>query len=264
MKRVTLSIIIVSYNTQKLTVACIKSIIKHKPAFPFEIIVIDNASTDNSVSEIKKLGIKNLLLLENENNEGFSKANNMGLELSYGEYALLLNSDTEIIDASLTQLVNFAKQTKDAGIVAPQLLNPDKTVQPSIYKLPTISRAIAQYIFKRKGILNKYSLEGAASFVVESVVGAAFLITPVARKRVGELDEKFFMYFEDLDYCRRVNSKGLKVYYLPDVHLIHVHGASGKGGVNTLLIESSKKYFGIVRYYLYTFVLWFGQKYGTN
>jgi GT2 family glycosyltransferase len=72
------------------------------------------------------------------------------------------------------------------------------------------------------------------------------------------------MYFEDLDYCRRVNSMGLKVYYLPDVHLIHVHGASGKAGVNTLLIESSKKYFGIVRYYLYTFVLWFGQKYGTN
>jgi GT2 family glycosyltransferase len=262
MKKITLSIIIVSFNTEKLTVRCIQSIVKHKPSFAYEIVVVDNGSSDGSVEGIKKLKLANLTLITSQTNLGFSKANNKGIKAAQGEYILLLNSDTEIIDTSLEELVAFAREHQDAGVVAPQLLNKDKTVQASIFRLPTIWRAVSQYIFKNKGILSKYSL--SFTQVVESVVGAAFLITPKALKKVGMLDEKYFMYFEDLDYCKKVNEAGLFVYYFPDTHVIHIHGASGTPGINNLLVESSKKYFGIVRYYIYTFVLWLGQKYGTN
>ncbi len=262
--KLTLSIIIVSYNTEKLTIRCIKSIDKHKPKFPYEIVVVDNASTDGSVVLLQKLKNKTLTIIKNKTNQGFSKANNQGIAKADGEFILLLNSDTEIIDDCLTTLVTFAKEHNDAGVVAPQLLNADRTVQASIFRLPTISRAVSQYLLKNRGILTKYSLSGDKAIKVESVVGAAFLITPQSRKKVGVLDEKYFMYFEDLDYCKKVNENNLAVYYLPYAQVIHLHGASGKGSVNNLLIESSKKYFGIVRYYLYTFVLWIGQKYGEN
>jgi GT2 family glycosyltransferase len=123
-----------------------------------------------------------------------------------------------------------------------------------------VTRAISQYWLGKNAILDKYSLDGEHEYTVESVVGAAFLITPKARRQVGMLDEKYFMYFEDLDYCRRVQEKGLLTYYVPYITVVHVHGASGTGEVNKMLVESSKKYFGTFWYYLYTFILWSGQK----
>lgn len=255
-----LSIIIVSYNTSKLTISCIESIEKFAPTFRFEIIVVDNGSSDNSVSELRKLG-KRIVLVENKLNLGFSKANNIGIKRGKGEYFLLLNTDTLLVSRILDELVSFAEENDLAGVVAPRLLNVDKTIQPSCYRLPTLSRAVSQYWFRNKGVLDKYSAKGNKPVEVESVVGAAFLITPKAIKRVGLLNEKYFMYFEDLDYCRLVLKNKLKVYYLPNLKLIHLHGASGNKGVGKLLYDSSKKYFGITTYFVYTFILWSGQKF---
>lgn len=257
---IRLSIIIVSFNTRKITMECLRSIYKHAPTFAFEVIVVDNASTDGSVEDMKAFAKKhkNFTILTSDKNLGFSKANNKGIARAKGSFVFLLNSDTKIVDSVLTDLVAYADKKPEAGIVAPQLLNTDGTVQASIFRLPSIARAISQYWFRRGPILEKYALSEETS--VEAVVAAAFLITPQALRRVGRLNESYFMYFEDLDYCRAVRKNGFKIYYVPSSKVIHAHGASGGSGVNNLLIDSSKKYFGNMQYYIYTFVLWSGQK----
>lgn len=228
------TVIIVNFKTDKLVRDCIASIHKSKPEVKYEIIVIDN-SIDN---------------------KGFARANNIGIQQAKGEYVFLLNSDTVVKKGTIDKLIEFADNHPDAGVVAPKLLNKDGSVQSSVFRLPTVWRAIRQYWSGEKGLLDKYAPTNTTE--IESAVMAAFLITPKALSAVEGLDEKYFLYYEDLDYCRRVREVGLKIYYYPEVEIVHLHGASG--GVNKLLIESAKKYHGIVGYYIYTFILWSGQK----
>ncbi len=241
---IDISIIIVNFKTDKLVSDCVASIKKNTKKVKYEIIVIDN-SIDN---------------------RGFAKANNIGISKACGPsavnqakcpYILLLNSDTIVKPGAIDKLFEFAESHADAGVVVPQLLNTDGSVQASVFRFPTIGRAIQQYFLGKKGLLDKYIPE---TETIEVGVMAAFLITPKALKKIGKLDEKYFMYFEDFDYCRRVREVGLKIYYVPEAQMTHIHGASG--GKNKYLVESAKKYYGFVGYYIYTFVLWLGQKWG--
>lgn len=256
-----LSIIIPNYNTSDLVIECVHSIIKSEPKVSYEIIVVDNGSIDDSVEKLKKEFGNKVTIVANKTNKGFSKACNQGISRATGKYKLLLNSDTLVLPNSLDSLVKFASATKNLGVVGSQLLNKDKSVQPSCFRLPTLARTFRQYWLGRKGILEKFAPNSEESVEVEAVVGASFLITPKALDLVGYLDERYFMYFEDLDYCRRVWKKGLKVYYLPVSKVIHYHGESGKGetdGENQWrrLIPSSKIYHGIIKHSLITFIIW--------
>ena len=264
-----LSIIIVSYNTKKLTLDCIKSIAKEGSDLKKEIIVIDNGSRDNSVVAISKLKTQNsklnLKIIENTENLGFSKANNQGIKEAKGKYILLLNSDTMVKKGVFEKLVKFAEKVSDAGVIGARLLNSDGSIQASCLYLPTIKNAIREYWLGKHGLFEKYSPKGKKPVEVEAIVGAAFLLTPKAIKEVGTLDEKYFFYFEDIDYCRRVRKVGLKVYYLPTAEVVHYHGASGKKLAEEKdqwrrLIPSSKIYHGLFKHYLLTAVLWSGQK----
>jgi GT2 family glycosyltransferase len=267
-----LSVIIVSFNTKKLTVACIESIFKSNPNLTYEIIVVDNGSSDESVSDLQKqakahINIK-LIIIENESNLGFAKANNQGLKISKGKYKLLLNSDTRIGKGVLEKLISFAERNNDAGAVGPKLLNPDGSVQPSVYYLPTIKRALIHFWFNGIKYFDKYVPNGNGVQQVEAVTMAAFLITPRAYKAVGALNEKYFMYFEDLDYARKLMSAGLKIYYLPEIAVVHEHGASGKNLADEnnqwrRLISGSMIYHGTIKHYMITFILWSGQKWRT-
>ncbi len=263
-----LSIIIVSFNTRKLTLECVKSIYANSPSFSFEVIVVDNCSTDGSEkigSKLKPTWKKNFKLIVNTSNLGFAKANNQGIAKAAGKYILLLNSDTKIKGNTLESLVSFAKAHKDCGIVGPRLLNPDGSLQASVFNLPTLTRAIGQYWLGNAGVLDKYAPKGDTPVVVEALVMAGFLITPGALQRVGKLDERYFMYFEDIEYCRQVKEVGLLVYYLPSAEIIHYHGESGKRNGNQKqyerLVASSKIYHGFLGYYVYSFILWSGQKF---
>src|SRR5258708_508994 len=172
-----LSIIIVNFKTDKLVSDCVASIKRTTKKTKYEIIVIDN-SIDN---------------------RGFAKANNIGINQAKGKYILLLNSDTIVKPAAIDVLYDNAhSRESDAGVVVPQLLNTDGSVQPSVFRFPTIGRAIQQYFFGKKGLLDKYIPE---TEIVEVGVMAAFLITPKALKEVGKLDEKKFIDFENFVYC---------------------------------------------------------------
>jgi GT2 family glycosyltransferase len=129
---------------------------------------------------------------------------------------------------------------------------------------PTLTRAIQEFWFGKK-VYSKYAPQESYPIPVDAVVGAAFLVTPYAIEKVGLLDERYFMYFEDLDYCRRVWKAGLKVYYLPQAQIIHYHGVSGrklapKSMQWKRLVPSSKIYHGLLKHYLLTLIILFGQK----
>jgi len=267
------SIIIVSYNTKFLTLQCIKSVIRSIKKLKYEIIVIDNASTDGSAYAIgnylSSISFPDLKIVENKRNLGFAKANNQGINIACGKYVLLLNSDTKIKNNALEEMVALAKNNTDTGAVGPRLLNIDGSIQPSVYRLPTLDRAIKQYWLGEKNILDKYFPDSKKPTAVESLVMAAFLITPKALKKVGLLDERYFMYYEDLDYCRRLQKNKLKIFYLPCAEVFHYHGASGDSETTDnkkwhRLIPSSKIYHGLFVHYVFNFVIWSSQKLKKN
>jgi hypothetical protein len=245
---IDLSIIIVNYNTQKLTFECVNSIIKSKPKVNYEIIIVDNGSAEFIRDPKSKLKI-----IHNKVNLGFAKANNQGIRVAKGKHILLLNSDTYVEKGAIDNLYNFANITEDAGVVGAKLLNPDRSTQSSVFHFPSLKKTIRQYWLGEKGLQDKYALSNNSPQEVDAVVGAAFLITRQAIKKVGLLDERYFMYFEDLDYCRKVQEAGLKVYYLPNSTIIHLHGKSG--GKMEYLVNSSKIYHGSLKYYLITLII---------
>ncbi len=170
---------------------------------------------------------------------------------------------------ALEKLIEFAQNHQDAGVVGAKLLNGDGTLQPSCFRFPTIKNAILEYWFGYKGLFNKYVPKGDKPSEVDAVVGAAFLITPEAVKRVGILNTAYKSYFEDIDYCRSVWRKGLKVYYLPEAEIIHYEGASFSKLADEAnrwrkLVPSSKIYHGLFKHYLINVIIWLGQKWAST
>ncbi len=268
---IEVSIVIVNLNTKDLTVGCIRSIEKEIGDIPFEVLLTDNGSNDGSVEAFKKIKDEpfwkgKFTLILNDSNTGYAKANNQGIRKAKGRYIFLLNNDTVVHKNAIQNILKFAEKTPDAGVVGSRLLNIDGTLQMSCYHFPTITNAIREYWFGAKGLFEKYAPKGKEPVTVDSVVGAAFLITPEAKKRVGILDERYFAYFEDIDYCRQTWKNNLKVYYLPDSVITHYHGATFKKLANEnerwkKLIPSSKIYHGLVKHYVLNSILWTGQKF---
>lgn len=268
--KIKLSIVVVNLNTRDLTIGCLRSIEKEAKDLSFEVLLTDNGSNDGSVEALKKLQNERywknkLTLIFNDSNTGYAKANNQGIKKAKGEYILLLNNDTVVHKNALQNLVKFADSTPDAGVIGSRLLNIDGSLQMSCYHFPTITNAINEYFLGKKGLFEKFAPKGDSPVTVDSVVGAVFLITPEAKKRVGILDERYFAYFEDIDYCRQVWKQGLKVYYLPESVITHYHGATFKKLANESerwkkLIPSSKIYHGLFKHYIINAILWIGQK----
>jgi GT2 family glycosyltransferase len=262
-----LSIIIVSYNTIGLTKKCIKSILEDQKNRNVQIVVVDNKSTDGSVKMLRGLWRKhkNISLIENDKNLGFAKGVNIGIGKSDRKYILLLNSDTVVEKGSISKLYKFAQNTSDAGAVVAQLVNEDGTVQPSCFNFQTIINAAKEYLFGIENSYKKFFPSRKSPVSVDCAVMAVFLITPRALDKVGLLDERYFMYYEDHEYCRRIAKAGLKVYYLPSAKVLHYHGESGKGLKEQKdqwrrLIPSSKIYHGILKHYIINLIIKVGQK----
>ena len=263
-----ISIIIVNFKTKDLVLDCFESIKKEGSKILWEVIVVDNGSNDGSKEAFKKLEKEhnNFRFISNKENLGYGKANNQGIKIAKGKYIFLLNSDTLVKKGSLGKLIEFVEKNRNVGVVGSKLYNLDGSVQSSCFNFPTIKNAILEYWFGKKGLLDKFYPKGNSPVTVDAVVGAAFLITPESKKKVGLLDERYWAYFEDIDYCRQAWKKNLKVYYLPSSEIIHYHGVTFKKTTPDdknrwrRLIPSSKIYHGVFKHYILNFIIWSGQK----
>ena len=230
--------IIVSYNTADLTCQAIKSVIDDalKNQIEHEVIVVDNASSDNSVKKIKQLTKKfsQVRLFENKKNLGFAKANNQAIKKAKGEFIFLLNSDAQVIPGSLTRLAHALQTNQALGIVSPLLLNPDKTLQNQGGDLPSLFSVANQMFFLDDlPIIGQYLPSPQKKFLPKKsptymgwVAGTAMMIKSEVIDQVGFLDEKIFMYAEDVDYCWRARQQGFQIALVPEAKVIHYGSAS--------------------------------------
>ncbi|MBI4039721.1 glycosyltransferase family 2 protein [Candidatus Daviesbacteria bacterium] len=251
-----ISIIIVSYNTKDKLSSLLRSLTDAGIGLDWQVIVVDNASTDGTVKMLEQQ-FPDVILVKNNRNLGFARACNIGFAKSNGRFLFFLNPDTEIKPQVVEKLVEFASYHADCGIVAPQLLNGDGSPQASVRNLPTLWRAIRQYWLGQLGVYDFY-LPGGAAVSVESVTGAAMLIHRNIFEKVGGFDERYFMYFEDLELCRQVISLGYKIYYLPQLTIVHHKGASAQtigGKAFQMLKISSKIYHGWAQAFLIDVVI---------
>lgn len=239
-----LSIIIVSWNVRDLLQKCLESIYKFTRGVTFEIFVIDNASAD-AVVDMVRSNFPGVRLTANKTNLGFSAANNQGIKQSSGDYVLLLNPDTELIEDSFTKMINFARTKPDAGIIGPRLLNVDRRVQPSVRRLPEIWDQL-WILLKLHRVWPKFpsyqrylgsDIRTDASCPVPQVMGACFLIKKIVLDEIGLLDEKFFIWFEEVDFCRRAAAAGFATWFYADTSVIHHYAQS----FNQLMSYSKQK-----------------------
>lgn len=262
------SICIVSFNTADLTYNLLKSIFKKESGFDkdkMEIVVLDNGSEDKCKQVIKDF-LPKIKYLQNEENEGFSKGYNKTISYSKGRYILLLNADIEVLDNSLTELIKWAKELKDNAVVGGRLYYPDLTNQDSAFNLPTLTGAFKEYFLRIWGSYFMFLPDSGKPTKVEGLVMACFLIPEKVINRVGLLDEGTFLFFEDIEYCRRLKKYGIPIYFIPTAKFIHHHGGATKrlkpGEAYSKLIKSSIRYHGKFYYSLLFAVLWLGQKLG--
>jgi len=247
MRRIDLSIIIVSYNTKELTVECIQSIIDNVKGINYEIIVIDNNSKDGSPECLKKYfpTIHTIALTENL---GFSKANNRGVKVAKGRYVLFLNSDTVVYPGALEHMVEFMDTHEDAGAATCFLKMPNGKLDDAAHRgFPTPWRAFCQFsglstIFSKSMFLNGYHMgwkDLDKVHEIDALAGAFMLVRRKAGEEAGWWDEDYFFYGEDIDFCYMLKEKGWKVYFVPTVSILHYKGASGGIKKETKLITKA-------------------------
>ncbi len=236
MAKVELSIIIISFNTKDLTAACIDSIIKHPRGISYEIIVVDNASKDDSVDVLRKLKNNNLKIVANKENLGFSRANNIGIKQSSGRYVLFLNSDTVIPEKTFEYMVKFMDEQKDAGAATCFVRMPNGKLDDAAHRgFPTPWNALSHFsglskVFPDSLFFNGYHMAWKdldKAHEIDALAGAFMIVRREAGEQAGWWDEDYFFYGEDIDFCYMLKEKGWKIYFVPDVEILHYKGVSG-------------------------------------
>ncbi len=235
-----LSIIIVNYRTYDLTKQTIESVISKEHPFSYEIYLVDNASSDGSLEKLQedfqKQSADGLIkFIANTTNSGFANANNLAIQQSTARYVLLLNSDTVIINDCLSKSINFIEKDQKIGALGCKVLlangKLDKacrrsfpTFSVSAYRMLGLSRIFPKS--KRFGKYNLTYLDENQTYEVDCLVGAFMLVRADVIHQVGLLDEDFFMYGEDIDWCYRIKQRGWKIVYYADAEIIHYKGGS--------------------------------------
>jgi GT2 family glycosyltransferase len=225
-----LSIVILNYKTRGLLKQCLRGFALLTFPFPIEILVVDNHSGDGSVEMVREQ-FPRIHLIASDRNGGFSYGMNLGIREAKGTYILLLNTDIILLDEAIVRVVTYMETRSDVGLAAPRLINPDGSVQyscmefPAWYipllrrtflgKLPFAKRALQRYLMMR--------MDHGKNQEVDWVLGAAMLISRSVFDTVGLLDERFFLYFEDTDFCWRIWKAGKKVIYFAEAEMVHYH-----------------------------------------
>jgi GT2 family glycosyltransferase len=229
---IDLSIIIISYNTCDLTVKCVESIFKYTKGISFEVIVIDNASSDKSVATLARKFKSKITLIKNKDNLGFGGANNQGMSIAQGRYHCLLNSDTLLIGNIFEKALEwFDKKAlievgSSVGMMGVKLLNPDRSEQESYGGFPTLSRVFSRVML---GHFLPIHLSDKLKRV-DYIKGACMILKSDFFHKVGGFDSNVFMYVEEVEWCYRVQKSGYAIVYWPNASLIHFGGASSPSG----------------------------------
>jgi GT2 family glycosyltransferase len=229
-----LSIVIVTWNVRDLLRDCLHSIQESCGGPDLDVIVIDSASTDDTAQMIRR-EFPAVRLIEPGANIGFSKGNNLGIEASTGRYLLILNPDTRVRGQALGELVSYLDTHPEVGVIGPQLLNPDGTIQSSSRRFPTLWTGIfestwLQPIAPRCVLRRYYMLDFQDDETVQAdwVSGAAFVVRREAIEQVGGFDESFFMYSEEIDWQKRIKEAGWQVVYYPQAQVLHYGGKASE------------------------------------
>lgn len=246
------SIIIVSFNTKDLLKKCLASIFEHTEDISFEVIVVDNASSDGS-SQVAK-GFPQVKWLQNDENVGFGRANNQGAKNARGKYLFFFNSDAYFMDNAVSKLVRFADENQQAGAVGPLILNPDDTIQQSVGFFPNLPQVFYWMSFLDDlpggDFLKPYHVDHDHFYKSEQevdwITGAAFFVKKDIFQKVGGFDEKIFLYGEDTELCFRIKQAGFKILYSPTASVVHL-GRGSHGGVNIGAITGEYK--GLTYFY---------------
>jgi N-acetylglucosaminyl-diphospho-decaprenol L-rhamnosyltransferase len=228
-----LSVVIVNWSTRDLLAQCLQSIWDTAGGLDLEVILVDNASTDDSV-EMTRRAFPQVQVIANAENVGFVRANNQAMRRARGRYLLLLNSDAEVLPGTLGESVRFMDEHPRAGVLGARLLNTDGTFQASYTPFPTLWReflilsALGRWLV-RPTYPSHGPQQGLGALRINGYLEGAYLMARrEAVDQVGELDERIFMYAEDVDWCYRFLQAGWEVWYLPQVAVIHHGGQSSR------------------------------------
>jgi len=233
----TLAVVIVSYRARQLLAECLDSLFVHPPAMPWEAVVVDNASDDGSADLVRKR-YSAVRLLANDANLGFARAANQGASAARADFVCFLNSDARVMPGTLDRLVAILRQQPGVGAVGPRTTGSDGHVIRSCFKFPTLARPLLN-VRPLRTVLGPSTLalayepwDPTTTRAVDWVSGACLMVRRDALERLGAFDPEFFMYFEDVDLCRRLWAAGRAVWYVGDAAVVH-HTRGSTLGVHT-------------------------------
>ena len=255
--RTNLSVIIVTWNVRECLKDCIDSIYRAATGIAIEIIIVDNNSDDGTPGYVQSM-YPGIQVIKNNSNKGFGKACNQGFRAAKGEYILFLNPDTILLDDCLNQTLAFLKSQQDCAFIGCRMLNPDKSLQPSIRKFLTNTNLVMEHVtrfFKPASAMRqKYDylvFPHEKTQVVDWLIGAFLMCPRSIFEALQGFDEEFFMYHEDTDICYRAAQQGKKVYFFADASMIHFGNQSGKKrfGDQTILEYYKAKHTFLKKHY---------------
>ncbi len=231
-----ISVIIVTWNSSAEIIDCVRSVTAAAKGLNLELIIIDNSSKDDSFALANKIDFPKLTTEQNSENLGYTKAVNQGINLAKGKYVLLLNPDTVLKESSIHEMLHFMENNPPYGACAPKMMNPDGTLQYSVRNFPTYWRMFCEfsllaYIFPKSKLFGSWKakyMDYNAEQDIEQPMAAAFMVRSELLTKVGNMDERFRMFFNDVDLCKKVHDAGFKIRLLPTSVVIHEHGSSIK------------------------------------
>ena len=241
------SIVILSWNTRQMLCQCVESVCARTNQINYEIIVVDNASSDGSADAVANQ-FPQVKLIRNKENFGFARANNIGIRASTGRYVCLINSDVIVQDGCIEKLMEFMDKNPSVGLAGPRILNPDGGLQVSCRHFPSFWNNLCQVlgfnklfpksVFFSEPFMKYWSHDEIRK--VDALSGCFWMVCRKALDEVGLLDEDFFFYGEDIDWCKRFHKAGWDVVFYPEAAAIHFGGASSSNAPVRFYIEMQK------------------------
>jgi GT2 family glycosyltransferase len=237
---VDLSVVVVNWNTRELLARCLRSVYDTAHDLGCEVLVVDNASTDGSAAMVRDR-FPQVCLIENGKNVGFARASNQAIHESGGRYVMLLNSDTEALPGALQEMVRFMDAHLQAGGCGPLLLNVDGSLQPSCHPMLTPGRELWRLLFLdrlwRRATYDQARWDRRVPRQVEVIKGACFFLRRKALDEVGLLDERYFMYTEEMDLCYRLLRAGWELWWVPQARVVHCGEASSRQVAESMYVQ---------------------------